>query len=546
MPYDYTDPAFGSPDAMGGAEPLDLTALTQPMGMATGGPPPMASQGASAPLPPQPGKKGDKSALIQAALAALLPIAAKRGGRTAVAALLQGVQRAQAQREQQTSQQTQQDFQNQRLTANDARLASQDEANAQYRTQTLTNQQEQQRAAVMREAATAIQQADSPETVNALLGFYNPRLQTLGVRDPDTLNRLAAQIATPSALERKSAQKYITQLEKTYGTDWAQKVGTATFVLPGAPKDPATGKPKPITVQELLTKSGLTMDGVPMKPATTDKRGFTPRDITLNGKRMSANYDPDTGNYYAIGNTTTPLTGEILEYQRPTASSVGAGETDAGAIADAIIAGDQPPTLTGLYRVGAPVRSILAKKGFNLAQAESDWRATQKHIATLNGPQQLRMQQAIDNAYHSTDVIEDLAKQWEGGRFPTLNKGRLAAARQGLLGPKAQQIATQLEAQISDVTSELGNVYMGGNSPTDHALSLASKNLQANWSLPQLRSALDLTRRNLQIRGNSLKNVGVSGASTANPYAQPSAAPAGAVEEWVRDASGRLVKKGAK
>ena len=121
----------------------------------------------------------------------------------------------------------------------------------------------------------------------------------------------------------------------------------------------------------------------------------------------------------------------------------------------------------------------------------------------------------------------------------------MAAARQGALGPQAQQIATQLEAQIADVTSELANVYMGGNSPTDHALGLATKNLQANWSLEQLRSALDLSRKNLQIRSNSMKNVGVSGASSANPYAGP-ADQAGAADEWVRDASGRLVKKGAK
>ena len=222
----------------------------------------------------------------------------------------------------------------------------------------------------------------------------------------------------------------------------------------------------------------------------------------------------------------------------------GMGATDAEEIADAIIRGDQPPTLQGLYRFGAPVRAMLAKKGFDLARAETDWKATQRHITTLNGPQQLRMQQAIDNAYHSLDVIEDLAKQWAGGRFPVLNKGRLAAAKQGALGPQAQQIATQLDAQIADVTSELGNVYMGGNTPTDHSLSLAAKNLQSNWSFQQLVSAINLSRKNLQIRSNSMKNVGVSGASPANPYATPTApAPSGAVEEWVRDKDGKLVKK---
>lgn len=205
----------------------------------------------------------------------------------------------------------------------------------------------------------------------------------------------------------------------------------------------------------------------------------------------------------------------------------GAGTPDdADAIADAIIRGDQSPETTGLYRVGAQVRASLAKKGYNQAQAITDWKATQKHLSTLNGAQQTRMAQAVDNAAHSLDVIDTLADQWKGGKFPALNKAQLALAKQGTLGQPAQQIATALEAQIADVTSELGNVYMGGNSPTDHALSLAAKNLSADWSDSTLRTMTKLARTNLQIRQNSMKNVGVAGASAGNPYAAPSGANA--------------------
>jgi hypothetical protein len=192
---------------------------------------------------------------------------------------------------------------------------------------------------------------------------------------------------------------------------------------------------------------------------------------------------------------------------------------DATAIAEAIARGEQPPETTGLYRYGASVRAILAKRGYNLATAQQDWRATQRHFATLNGSQQTRMRQAVDNAYHSLDVIEDLAGQWRGGKFPILNRASLLLAKGGAQGPVAQQIATNLEAQIADVASELGNVYMGGNSPTDHALSMAAKNLSADWTETQLKSALNLARRNLEIRQNSIRNTGVVGASDTNPYA---------------------------
>ena len=99
------------------------------------------------------------------------------------------------------------------------------------------------------------------------------------------------------------------------------------------------------------------------------------------------------------------------------------------------------------------------------------------------------------------------------------------------------------------MTSELGNVYMGGNSPTDHALTLAAKNLSADWSEGQLRAALTLARTNLRIRANSIKNVGVSGidqsryAPTSTPQTPGETAPT--EETWTRDpATGKMIRGG--
>jgi hypothetical protein len=199
----------------------------------------------------------------------------------------------------------------------------------------------------------------------------------------------------------------------------------------------------------------------------------------------------------------------------------GGTSTDPADIAKAIIAGDQPPTMQGLYRNAGPVRAELARAGYNLTDAMTDWSAAQRHFLTLNGTQQVRMRQAVDNASHSLDIIEELTKQWQGGKFPILNRAQLTAAKNGALGPQAQTIATQLETEIADVTSELGNVYMGGNSPTDHSLTLAAKNLSANWSQNQLLDAITLARRNLTIRNNSIKNTAAMGVSGTNPYTVP-------------------------
>lgn len=209
---------------------------------------------------------------------------------------------------------------------------------------------------------------------------------------------------------------------------------------------------------------------------------------------------------------------------RPVSGAAGSTD-DAGSIADAIINGDQPPVLTGLYRLAGPVRAALAKAKYNLTDAMTDWTATQKHVATLNGAKFTQLQSSIATASDSLEVIQNLADRWKGGRFPLLNKASLAAAKNGVYGKDAAAIATQLEGQITDVVSELGQVYMGGNSPTDHALQLAEKNLRADWDQKVLTDMISLARTNLAIRKNSIMNSRPAGASADNPYA-PSATPA--------------------
>jgi len=198
--------------------------------------------------------------------------------------------------------------------------------------------------------------------------------------------------------------------------------------------------------------------------------------------------------------------------------------TDAKDIADAIENGDQPPTLQGLYRNAGPVRAELARRGVPLAKMETDWKATQKYMTTLNGPQQVRLRQAIDTASDSLDKIEGLYKEWQEvaptSGFKVLNKASLASMKQ--LPGRPGAVATALDAQIADLTSELGNVYMGGNSPTDHSLSLAGKNLSSDWNKETFEEAIKQARANIGIRKNSITHGSPVGSGN-NQYFQQQA-----------------------
>lgn len=194
------------------------------------------------------------------------------------------------------------------------------------------------------------------------------------------------------------------------------------------------------------------------------------------------------------------------------------GQIDPKAIADEIEAGRQSPIITDLGRpTGAAVQSILGKRGFNMLQAQMNWKAETKHLQSLNSTQQLRLRQATETAYHSLDIIDELAAKWKGGRFPLLNKANLLLAKNGAYGTEAATIAQQLDGQITDLTSELANVYMGGNSPTDHALKLGEANLKGNWSEPVLKAMTAQSRRNLKIRLTAMDTIAAAGVEPVTP-----------------------------
>lgn len=205
--------------------------------------------------------------------------------------------------------------------------------------------------------------------------------------------------------------------------------------------------------------------------------------------------------------------------------SVPLTDDDTRAIAEAIARGEQPPDMKGLFRYGGAVRKHLANMRFDLTTANKDWQAMSRHISTLNGPQQERLRQAVNFTYDSIDIIEELYGQLEKTGLPTgyrsWNKLALAAAKQ--MPGETSSIATRLEAQINDLTSEMATVYKGGNASTDESLRLAAENLKSNWNPQTFKSALDQLRRNLLIRKNSINTSQPQGVSPNSVYARPGA-----------------------
>jgi hypothetical protein len=196
------------------------------------------------------------------------------------------------------------------------------------------------------------------------------------------------------------------------------------------------------------------------------------------------------------------------------------GSDDAKAIADEIAAGRQPPTTKGLYRLGGPVRANLAKMQFNLAGAEVDWNAVQKHMAAINNSQQLRMRQAVEKIEPHVNLIEGLYSKLEKTGLPTGFSAwnKLALATASRLPGETGSLARNIEAQINDLSAELGTIYMGGNTPTDHALKQALTNLSGTWNPQTFHEAVRLIKENVDMRRQSIRFTGPAGVPKDSPY----------------------------
>lgn len=310
--------------------------------------------------------------------------------------------------------------------------------------------------------------------------------------------------------EMKSMYQWLPATWNKISTDYAIANGLNQSIEPTAENEDAVAKWK---IQQLLDK-GWNAKEIAMIWNTS--LGGSEQPLVKKGVNNGVPYDSES---YA--NKVVNILGSIktIVSQEPDEISL---------IGDAIINGLQPPTLTGLYGKSAAVKAYLSKQGFDLSKATQDWNATNRYLTTLNGAQQIRLRWAINFTAESLDLVDELNKQAEDElhRFgiTKLASVQKSLAMQGVYGQEVKSLFTQLDNQISDLVGELATVYKGGNSSTDESLKLSAKQLSSNWDFQTLKDNVNLVRKNLQIRQNSINNTEVAGTSTGKMYSEDESA----------------------
>jgi hypothetical protein len=162
-----------------------------------------------------------------------------------------------------------------------------------------------------------------------------------------------------------------------------------------------------------------------------------------------------------------------------------------------------------MYGQAPRVLAYLAERGFDLSQSQIDWTGSNRMVTSLNATQPMRIRQATHYVKAMTPAIASLVDEWKdaGGltRYKLLNSATLGLSMNA--GGELGEIASKLDGSIADLQGEIGIVLMGGYAPTNHALELAAKNIQANWDEQMLMGNLTRIDTLMDMREESQKQI---------------------------------------
>ena len=193
---------------------------------------------------------------------------------------------------------------------------------------------------------------------------------------------------------------------------------------------------------------------------------------------------------------------------------------EAKKIWEAMKRGDQPPTMTGLYRLAPEVRAAAAEdtSGASLAKMQQEWNRANKQILSLNGPQMIRYQGLAHSVVNTIDEVNRLAQEMENSGIPLLNRAKMAAYAQTQGNSPKGQLVARYMAGINTLKEEFANLAQGGYAPTEAAWGLANQQINGDYGVKQLGASLGEVQRLINYRIQAIPGIGTLGTDAPNRY----------------------------
>jgi hypothetical protein len=193
-------------------------------------------------------------------------------------------------------------------------------------------------------------------------------------------------------------------------------------------------------------------------------------------------------------------------------------KSEAQDIVDAMKRGDQPPTMTGLYRLAPEVRALAAKQGVDLAKMQQEWSRAQKQILSLNGPQMIRYQGLAHSVVNTIDEVKRLSQEMENSGIPLLNHAKMVAYAQTQGNSPNGQLVAKYMAGINTLKEEFANLAQGGYAPTESAWGLANQQINGDYGVKQLDASLGEVQRLIRYRLEGIPGISTLGTDAPNRY----------------------------
>jgi hypothetical protein len=214
---------------------------------------------------------------------------------------------------------------------------------------------------------------------------------------------------------------------------------------------------------------------------------------------MTAPQQPGVVDYGGTKYRINPFTGKGEEVKVPPAQTT--SDEEIQSTAQGVMNGNLAPDLAQVssFRDRSRISSALNKDGFNLPAAQSEWKATQRFLNSMNSEKQTRLRQAIGSTRQALDHLKEINQEYSRSSLAPLNYLQLKAQANS-----GNELAVKYLGQLNIIQDELAQVFMGGNSPTEKALDLAKNMLSSNWSAGQLNASIDTIDKNLKYRENAI------------------------------------------
>ena len=226
------------------------------------------------------------------------------------------------------------------------------------------------------------------------------------------------------------------------------------------------------------------------------------------------------------GTTLLGPNNEVL-YRAPTAAQARATPPEViDRIADGIISGNQPPSLTGLYGNSAPVRAALEDRGFNLSKAQTEWKQAERQIAALNGPQMQRFVGLANSVDLTIDEVRELSEELQNSGIPALNRLQMNAYMKARGNTPEGQLVARYIGAVNTLKEEFANLAQGGYAPTEAVWKLANEQINGDYGVKQLGASLSEIQRLIRYRVQAIPGLGTVGPASANRYTGQTATPA--------------------